>query len=179
MNPNVSKYTPQFNRCNQFVLRDDIEGGRSNRAADHGGDTKYGISSKYHPDVDLDRLDRPGAIAIYWTDYWTTIHGDQLPPAVALATFDWAVNSGCPAAVKGLQRALQPYYKGEIDGKVGPQTIEALLHADPYGIVEEMCEERMTARRDQVKRDPGQAANLHGWCVRIMKVALAAGIQLP
>lgn len=150
-----------------------------NDPTDHGGDTLYGISKKAHPDVDLDRLTRAGAIDIYHLEYWTPIRGDELPPALALATFDWAVNSGARAAVRGLQRACQPSYQGPVDGLIGSGTLAGVRLSDPYGVVERMCEDRIHARFRQVENDPTQAGKLRGWCNRVMKVALAAGVQLP
>jgi Glycosyl hydrolase 108/N-acetylmuramoyl-L-alanine amidase len=58
-----------------FVLGDDIEGGYVNNPADPGGETKFGICKRYHPDVDIKNLSREGAMAIYAREYWALSTG--------------------------------------------------------------------------------------------------------
>jgi hypothetical protein len=74
------------------------EGGRTN---DTGGDTKYGISKKGNPDVDIDALTVEKARDIYKKRYWDAISGDKLAavnPALAKVAFDTAVNQGVSKA---------------------------------------------------------------------------------
>lgn len=76
------------------------EGGRTN---DTGGDTKYGISKKGNPDVDIDKLTVEGARSIYKKRYWDAISGDKLAamnPTLAQVAFDTAVNQGVDKAKK-------------------------------------------------------------------------------
>lgn len=77
-----------------------FEGGRT---SDTGGDTKYGISKKGNPDVDIDKLTVEGARNIYKKRYWDAISGDKLAamnPALAQVAFDTAVNQGVDKAKK-------------------------------------------------------------------------------
>jgi hypothetical protein len=81
-----------FNNAFLRTLR--YEGGRTN---DTGGDTKYGISKKGNPDVDIDALTVEGARKLYKERYWNAISGDKLAavnPALAQVAFDTAVNQG-------------------------------------------------------------------------------------
>ena len=84
---------------NQAFLRTlKYEGGRTN---DTGGDTKYGISKKGNPDVDIDKLTIEGARKLYKERYWNAISGDKLAardPKLAQAAFDTAVNQGVSKA---------------------------------------------------------------------------------
>ena len=84
---------------NQAFLRTlKYEGGRTN---DTGGDTKYGISKKNNPDVDIDKLTIEGARRLYKERYWDAISGDKLAardPKLAQAAFDTAVNQGVSKA---------------------------------------------------------------------------------
>lgn len=68
-----------------------VEGGLT---ADTGGLTKYGISAKAHPGVDIANLSRDDAAEIYHREYWRAIDADALPPNMRLAAFDSAVNQG-------------------------------------------------------------------------------------
>jgi len=124
-----------------FVLGDNIEGGYINNPADPGGETNFGICKRSYPDVDIKNLTRDGAKAIYARDYWAPIHGDELPEPVALVAFDCAVNQGVGTAVKVLQEALanQGYLPDSaVDGRLGPQTLEALKPADSLWLATDM-----------------------------------------
>jgi hypothetical protein len=124
-----------------FVLEDNIEGGYINNPADPGGETNFGICKRSYPDVDIKNLTRDGAKAIYAREYWAPIHGDELPEPVALVAFDCAVNQGVGTAVKVLQEALanQGYLPDDaVDGRLGPQTLEALKPADSLWLATDM-----------------------------------------
>ena len=90
---------PDDDVFNQAFLRTlKYEGGRTN---DTGGDTKYGISKKGNPDVDIDKLTVEGARRLYKERYWDAISGDKLAardPKLAQAAFDTAVNQGVSKA---------------------------------------------------------------------------------
>lgn len=93
----------------------------TNDKADNGGLTKFGISKKAYPSVDIAKLTRAEAIKIYHDDYWQIIHGDDVYPELAEMLFDYAVNSGAVRAAKLFQRAVGTLQ----DGKIGPKTLEA------------------------------------------------------
>src|ERR1043166_4063062 len=76
--------TPAFERAFQVILR--LEGvgvnpknpdGYVNHVRDPGGETKFGISKKAFPTVDLAALTRADALAIYWTHYWRPSYADH------------------------------------------------------------------------------------------------------
>ena len=46
------------------------EGGYVNAPQDPGGETKFGISKRAYPNVDIKNLSRKQAIKIYYDDYW-------------------------------------------------------------------------------------------------------------
>lgn len=74
------------------------EDGYTNNQADPGGETKYGISKKAYPQLDIANLTLEQAKAIYLRDYWHPINGDSLPEDMSLLMFDCAVNQGVSAA---------------------------------------------------------------------------------
>lgn len=84
----------------------DHEGGYVNDLKDPGGETKWGISKRSYPHLNIRSLTRGEAKTIYFKDFWLRINADKLPPSVAFQLFDFAVNSGIETAVRYLQRAL-------------------------------------------------------------------------
>lgn len=139
-----------------------VEGGYSNNSADNGGETKYGISKRVYPDVDIAALSLEDAKKIYWHDYWMPLNADRLSSALAEYLFDYAVNSGVGTAAKALQRAVgaQP------DGKIGPKTLALVNDRDPLQIVRLMFVERalLFANHEDLKEFG------HGWFGRLFDV---------
>ncbi len=82
------------------------EGGYVNDPADPGGETKFGISKRSYPNVDIKNLTRDQAKAIYLRDFWALINADKLYDGVAFQLLDFAVNSGISTAIRYFQRAL-------------------------------------------------------------------------
>ncbi len=70
------------------------EGNYVNDPNDPGGETKFGISKRSYPNLDIRQLTLDQAKAIYERDYWRALSCDQLPWDIALLTFDAAVNQG-------------------------------------------------------------------------------------
>ena len=98
------------------------EGGYSNDPNDPGGETKFGISKRQYPNLDIKNLTLDHAKAIYLTDYWTKALCPELPDPLQFQVFDTCVNSGPRQATVLLQRALGV----EADGVAGPVTRQAL-----------------------------------------------------
>lgn len=117
-----------------------IEGGLSMDPKDPGnwtgGDTgkgelkgtKYGISAKAYPKLDIKNLTLDKARDIYKRDYWDATSCDLLPDPLSHFVFDAAVNQGVSAAQVLLQEALNV----KIDGKIGPKTLAAAKASGPY-----------------------------------------------
>ncbi len=95
------------------------EGGYVDDAQDPGGETKFGISKRSYPNLDIKNLTLNDAKAIYQKNYWLPMRGDDLPPKVAFQVFDFAVNAGVKRAVEAMQCALDI----PDDGIVGNGTI--------------------------------------------------------
>ena len=103
------------------------EGGYVNDPKDLGGETKYGITKRFYPDIDIKNLTIEQATEIYKKDYWDKNKVESLPQNLWHIYFDMCVNMGKRTAVKVLQRAA--VNKGrdiEVDGGLGPMTIGAL-----------------------------------------------------
>ncbi len=108
-----------------IVLRH--EGGYVNDANDPGGETKYGISKRQYPEMDIRNLTEQGAGRIYRRDYWEAIRGDDIEAQdLAENLFDFAVNAGVSRAVRMMQKLVGV----STDGLVGPLTLRAMHEAD-------------------------------------------------
>ena len=80
--------------------------------------SKYGISARSYPELDIANLTLIEAKAIYRQDYWL----EGIPDAIAFDLFDTAVNSGVVTAAKLLQRTVG----AKEDGVIGPNTHAAM-----------------------------------------------------
>jgi len=69
-------------------------GGYSFDKEDPGGETKFGISKKAYPDIDIKSLTKEEAFRLYEKDYWNKVVTIDMEPALAIAVFDSAVNCG-------------------------------------------------------------------------------------
>jgi lysozyme family protein len=93
-----------------FVLQ--AEGGFSDDPDDPGGATNLGIEQTEYrtffndQSLDVRNITEAQASEIYQTSYWSRIHGDYLPPPLAYAMFDTAVNIGVVGAINCLQGVL-------------------------------------------------------------------------
>lgn len=100
----VSHIPTTFDDEVKFVMDKQEGGGRLN--TDTGGVTKWGISSKNNPDVDVKNLSREQAQSIYHERYWKPIGADNIQdPKLRLAAFDSAVNEGVGPTKEWLKQA--------------------------------------------------------------------------
>ena len=93
-----------FNKAVEFVLKH--EGGFVDDKFDTGGETKFGISKRAYPNLNIKELTRDDAIAIYKRDYWDKLPS-ALPPTIHCILFDCAVNTGISRAIRLLQSAVK------------------------------------------------------------------------
>jgi len=123
------------------------EGGYTNDAADPGGPTNWGITifdARMYWKADATAADvrqMPLSVAkeIYRDKYWDALRCDEMPPGVDYCVFDYGVNSGISRGAKVLQRLIGV----TVDGKVGNETLEALMSVDAKRLIGDMCDERL------------------------------------
>lgn len=137
----------------------DHEGGYVNHPGDPGGETKFGISKRSYPDLDIKNLTRDEAKAIYRRDFWDKVNGDALHDGVAFQVLDFAVNSGSGTAIRYLQRALGV----ADDGHFGPRSIEAAAAMSESDQIMRLIAERLDFMR-KLKGWPTFGA---GWAARL------------
>lgn len=82
------------------------EGGYVWDKNDAGGETKWGISKRSYPHLDIKNLTQEQAKAVYYKDFWFPVSGLDLHDGVLWQLFDTAVNSGPTTAIRLYQKAL-------------------------------------------------------------------------
>ncbi len=106
------------------------EGGYVNDPADPGGETKYGITKRDHPNEDIRNLTPARAAQIYHQEYWDPLRlGEIVDDGVAWKIMDMAVNMGRGTAANRAQRTVNYILPGTplvVDGNLGPASIAAI-----------------------------------------------------
>ena len=154
-----------FNNIIEVVLKH--EGGYVNDPNDLGGETKYGITKRFYPDVDIKNLTIEQATEIYKKDYWDKNKVESLPQNLWHIYFDMCVNMGKRTAVKVLQRAANNKGKDiEVDGGLGPATIGALKGVE----LDRVRAFRVKYYVDLITARPEQEKFFLGWFRRATEV---------
>ena len=155
-----------------FVMVVNTEGGYTDNKSDPGGRTKFGISQRSYPALDIAALTLDDAKAIYERDFWSRIRGDEMPPPLAFLTFDAAVNNGVGRSVRWLQTAL-----GVVaDGVIGPATLAAVHAAVPgwHVMAEVVAQRTMFMATLPTFRVFGR-----GWSIRLARLPYQAMSVTP
>ena len=113
-----------FQHCLTMILHH--EGWWVNHPRDPGGETNLGVTKRVYEEwggtKDMRELTPEDVTPIYEKNYWGKAKCAQLPAGLALAVFDWGVNSGPGRAAKKLQGMIGT----EVDGGIGPNTLRTL-----------------------------------------------------
>lgn len=162
------------------LIHDEGGGTISNRATDKGGLTRWGISKRAHPDVDVVNLTQEGAITIYREKYFDAARIAELPRVLAKLVFDAAVNHGVASAGFMLQMAYNAKASGDDrlkpDGVIGDKTIAAIAALSPLNVLRLLmlfCAERMK----RYGSDATWSANGNGWSNRLFENITQALVQ--
>lgn len=139
-------YSEAFEKAFNEVLV--LEGVFSNDKYDAGGKTKYGISQRFWDGVKHKYPDMPDSVEkftpgrakrIYLDQFWEKLQLDFIPSQlITTELFEASVNCGPETATKMLQEAcnynrLESWPKLVVDGKLGPQTAEAVIRLLEHG----------------------------------------------
>jgi lysozyme family protein len=170
-----------YDRALSLVLKH--EGGYVDHPDDPGGPTNLGITigtlsavlGRSATRADVKALTPAKVAPIYRARYWDAVRGDDLPPGLDYAVFDYAINSGPARAAIALQRLVGV----ADDGKIGPITLAAVAGKDRKDLINRLCDARLAFLRDlSTWRTFG-----NGWTSRVQTVrnnALAmAGLSPP
>jgi lysozyme family protein len=142
------------------------EGGLANVLGDHGGTTKYGISKRAYPELDILNLTLEQATVIYTNDYWLKSGCDRLPLKLAIAHFDFAVHSGPITAIKVLQRVIQ----ATPDGILGAETLGKINQWKLDDLINRYLTARLIYMDEDTDKDPTQKQFRSGWYDRVIEL---------
>ena len=140
--------------------------GYVNDPKDRGGETKFGVSKRANPDLDIRNLTWEQAKTVYYIRYWLAAKCERLPARVAVLHFDGAVNHGIARANTFLQRAVNV----ATDGIIGPITLAKIANVDAIVLNHSVCHQREEFYRWIVANNPPQARFLAGWLRRISEM---------
>ncbi len=124
-----------------------------------GGVTKWGISQRAYPDLDIGGLTVEAAEIIYRRDFLAPLGAQLFEDGVAYQLLDFAVHSGPLTALKQLQEALGC----EPDGWIGPVTRAALAARSESDLVMLLIAERL----DYMASLKNWPVNSRGWARRM------------
>lgn len=146
------------------------EGGYVNHPNDKGGETKYGISKRSYPHLDIKRLTLEQARDLYRKDFWNAIRGDELPSdELACEALEQAVNMGIKTAVSFLQVVCVS--EGNIDlgvdGKMGEKTLTALRLIAPQFTLVAIRALAIAHYLKLAREEPPMKVFLKGWIKRV------------
>lgn len=154
-------YSEIFQKCIDVLFP--LEGGYSDRPDDKGGKTKYGISQRAYPDLNIEALTKEMAADIYYNDYWVPMIIEEISnQLLVLHLFVFGVNAGIRTSIRLLQRLVGV----KDDGYVGSKTIKAIKNFDG-DILQKFIEKEKEFYVLLVKKHPEQEVNLRGWINRI------------
>jgi len=155
-----------FEACVSKVL--DNEDGYIEDPDDPGGKTKYGISQKSYPDIDIENLTIPQAKIIYDVDYWSPMNLERIKDKnLILTMFDMAVNIYHTRAIRILQRLIGT----KSDGIMGPITLAVTNNELDKGrdLFSEYKLERIRFYLYRVKVRKINQKYLYGWIKRVLQ----------
>jgi lysozyme family protein len=147
-----------------------LEGGDkiTNDPADPGGLTKWGISQRAYPKLDIRKLTEEAAFEIYQDDYWNGMKCDLFTPAVALVLFDAAVNQGVTAAIRMAQATAGTM----TDGVMGPKTAAAINAMSDLSFIRRFAKARIA--RYLALNNATEETYERGWMNRIIDITTEA-----
>lgn len=133
---------------------------------DKGGITKYGISQRAYPDVDIYNLTEHQARVLYKRDYWDCIRADEiLSQRIAETMFDAAVNMGVRIASQIAQKSAEIL---PADGIIGSQSLRAINKIDIELFIAKFAIRKIERYANIVHKDPSQKKYLFGWINRTL-----------
>ncbi|BFI66978.1 Mu phage endolysin Lys [Yersinia pseudotuberculosis] len=163
----MTPYSVTFIHAIDYMLA--AEGGYVNDPTDKGGETKYGISKRSYPTLNIAALTPEQATEIYFRDYWLKVSCDQLPDGISLAVFDGAVQHGYKVAIQQLQRALRVVD----DGVIGAKTLAAVEAVMPRLFFARLMNQRSQTYTRIIANSPVQIRFMNGWFNRLDKLTTA------
>ena len=133
---------------------------------DRGGATKYGISQRSYPHLDIRNLTEQQAREIYKRDYWDRVRGDEITSGtIAENIFDTCVNMGVRTGSRLAQLALdiEP-----ADGIIGSQSLAVINQTDEELFISNYTIAKIARYAHICNKDRSQSKFLLGWLNRAL-----------
>jgi len=160
-----------FNEAFDFLIKSNVEGVLSDLKDDPGGITKYGISSKQFPNLDIPNLTKEKAKILYHKHYWDDDYDNIQNQNITNKIFLAIINMGAAKAHHILQQSLNEMgCEVEEDGIFGPQTCAAVNNVgadfllDKYSL--NLIKYYLTL--DNIRVSKKQTSYLRGWVNRVL-----------
>ena len=179
MSVNPSNKMGYFEEAFRAVLQ--IEKGYVNSKFDNGGETKFGISKKTYPELDIANLTLEKAKTIYFYDFWNcdllTLSNIK-DKEIAIELFDTSVNMGQDDAGRFLQTALNHMNRNNriykdllVDGWLGAVSLNALetvlKRGEKQKLLKALNGEQYRKYVKIIEKNPEQEMNFVGWLERV------------
>lgn len=150
-----------------------IEGGYSNDPHDAGGETKYGISKRSYPNLDIKNLTVEQATEIYIRDFWNKNRiGEIADQTTANIVFRFIVHAGASRAVRLLQDSLNTFVPIvtaiRVDGALGAMTLQAIGSIRPSRLQDSLRVNICRYYLELVLNKPTQEKYFKGWIKRAL-----------
>lgn len=143
------------------------EGGYVNDPDDAGGETKYGITKRQYPHIDIKNLTKDQAVTLYKSDYWKSYHDKIKSYKIAGKLFDLSVNMGHRHPNRMLQRAVNQLGGNlVVDGVLGPLSIAAINNCNEDELYIAFYNQAKT-RYEKLARRGNNKKFLKGWMNRL------------
>lgn len=144
------------------------EGGYVKDPDDPGGETKFGISKRSHPEEDIANLTEARAMEIYFLDYYMKLRIPEMKDArAAWQIFDFGVNSGATRAARMVQKIVGSYP----DGVIGKTTIAYInRYKGEFPLYIMYRSERIKYYCGLTDKNPRNIKFLKGWLLRALEV---------
>lgn len=153
-----------FERAIVYLMT--VEGGYSNHPKDPGGETKYGISKKAFPKLNIKKVTKAQAKRLYETHYWRPCFHPAMSYRIAVITFDGCVHLGVGEGIKQLQKALGV----PADGVIGKSTVRSITRLDP----QELALRMLSLRNESYRKLPQYKTFRRAWLSRLFQLAFNA-----
>ena len=155
-----------FDKIVEQIIK--IEGGFVNDPKDPGGKTKYGISQKSFPHLNIEKLTKEQAAAIYKKYYWAPypFYEELKSPQIALKLFAAGINMGQKYANICMQRAVRSFKYLDTDGIIGPKSLDAINSISHKELIPAFNSECAGRYRMLCVKNPSLKKFLNGWLNR-------------
>ncbi len=154
-----------------------FEGGYVNDSVDRGGETKYGISKRAFPYLDIANLTLDDAQAIYYKKYYASafMNLEKIEDKdLCLELFESAVLMGVKTVAQNLQKALnymndngRLYDDLRVDGWIGEKSFKALKKVNPKLVIKVLNGLQFNRLVKIVERNKEQERFFKGWLKRV------------